>query len=245
MILTESFVAQQIADNLGSLKLPNDLKIYFVDKYFFPDGHEIVATSREKISILAHKGKGIGVFKFSANRIVIPGSKADYATEPITITLDFVQGIKKLHDNVSFPKGWQEIILNSFILSALPVIEKNPELKIRYAEFIPFNVGENRNLDRKKILNELIKEYNHIKTISPNSPRLFMLKDQISRLQNKIRFVNALRDRYFDKEGYLNPNKERVKQIFQTYSQSKDLNSHTYKKPKPVKKKKLIPKKRK
>jgi len=241
MILTENNIVKQISENLSSLKLPTDMKIFFVDKYVFPDGFEIVASSREKISILAHNGEGIGIFQFSAKKVIVSGSKSNYATEPITITLDFVQGIKKLTDGVPFPKGWQEVIVNSFILSTLPVLENNPELKVRYGEFIPFKFGEDRNLDRKKIIKELIREYDKIKSISPRNPRLFMLKYQILTLQNKIRFVNSIRDRYFDKEGFLNPKKERVKQIFKTYAKNKDPSNHSYQRPKPKQVKKKTP----
>ncbi len=71
-----------------------------------------------------------------------------------------------------------------------------------------------------------------------------MLKNQILILENKIRFVNSIRDRYFDKKGYLNPNKERVKQIFKIYSQTKEPKHFIYKKPKTAKKN-LVPKRRK
>lgn len=64
MILKENTIVQQISENISSLKLPTDLKLFFVDKYVFSDGFEIVASSREKISILAHNGEGIGIFQF-------------------------------------------------------------------------------------------------------------------------------------------------------------------------------------
>jgi hypothetical protein len=48
MILTENTIVQQISENISSLKLPTDMKIFFVDKYVFPDGFEITASSREK-----------------------------------------------------------------------------------------------------------------------------------------------------------------------------------------------------
>lgn len=245
-MLSESAIAKQISDNICSLKLPESLHIYAVKKYTFPDGYEISAKPNERILILANKYPSVGVFQFGVSKIRVPGSNADYSKEPLTITLDFVQGVKKREGDPPFPKGWQEIIVNSFILSTLPILEKNPELKVRYGEFIPFKVGngEDRNIERKKILEDLVKEYNKIKSINPGSPRLFLLRDKILTLQNKITFVNAIRDRYFDKEGYLNPKKERVKQLFETYSQSKELKHFTYQRPKEVKKKNVLPKKR-
>ncbi|HOZ36163.1 MAG TPA: hypothetical protein PLK55_04240, partial [archaeon] len=36
-------------------------------------------------------------------------------------------------------------------------------------------------------------------------------------------FIAAIRDRYFDKEGYLNPKRERVNSIFKTYAENKKL----------------------
>lgn len=247
-MLSENAIVQQISDNITSLKLPESLHIYGVKKYTFPDGYEISAHSNERILILANKYASVGVFQFGVSKIRVPRSNADYSKEPLTITLDFVQGIKKRDGDPPFPMGWQEVIVNSFILSTLSVLEKNPELKVRYGEFIPFKVGngEDRNVERKKMLEDLVKEYNKIKSINPGSPRLFLLRDKILTLQNKIRFVNSIRDRYFDKEGFLNPNKERVKQLFKTYAKNKDPSNHSYKRPKPkqVKKKTPVVKKR-
>jgi hypothetical protein len=78
---------------------------------------KLLQALEKKISVLSHNGEGVGIFQFSAKKVIISGLKSNYANEPITRTLDFVQGIKKLTAGAPFLKGWQEIIVNSFILS--------------------------------------------------------------------------------------------------------------------------------
>lgn len=225
-------ILDNITKRLLDLKLPNNLMFVKKQNHMFPDGYFIYAKQNERIFILKDKNTSFGIFKFDLNYI------KDYKNKNVinpTIVLDFVQGIKQ-NNNVSLPKKWPEIIVNSFLFSCVPTITKDPHIKVRYGEFIPFRDGKDRNADRKKHIDILKKEIEiEIKMGRNNSPKSINLKNMITVAENRLKFVNALRDRYFDKEGFLNPNKKRVKEIYNL--QIKKTN-----KPKYVFKKKTIQK---
>jgi hypothetical protein len=246
--LEKEKIASEINNNILSIKLSDSLKLINVERYVFPDKYPINAHYNERIFILQKNKEKIGLFQFGVRKINDIGLSVSEYYVPITITLDFVQGVKQNKSNISFSKGWQETIINAFILACSPVLEKNPEIKIRYSEFIPYLPGKDRNTERKLLLEKLQKEYQELLSSNQPNKEKFLLekKLEIFKAQKKIQFINAIRDRYFDKEGYLNLNKERVKKIFLFYARNKkqtiierNLNSQNKEKSKKISKEKI------
>lgn len=105
-------------------------------------------------------------------------------------------------------------------MACTPILKKNPEIRLRYGEFITYRVGDNRNTLRKLEIARLKTNFEIImrSNIPDKDMVLQRIKQDIQIAENQLRFINAIRDRYFDKNGYLNPNKERVKMIFKAHT---------------------------
>jgi len=44
---------------------------------------KLLQALEKKISVLSHNGEGVGIFQFSAKKVIISGLKSNYANEPI------------------------------------------------------------------------------------------------------------------------------------------------------------------
>lgn len=223
-IITENLTTE-IKKNIASIKLPGSFKLISIDKYIFPDEYPINTHLDEGLFILQSDKQKIGLFQFGVKRINTRGQNVTKQNTVPTITLDFVQGIKQKNSNVKFPNGWQEVIVNTFIMACVPVIEKNSEIKIRYREFIPERGGLSNYQEITKRVKDLENECRALERSTDHELRKLINVKQ-KKLQIEIslmRFIAAIRDRYFDKEGYLNPKRERVNSIFKTYAENKKL----------------------
>ena len=225
MDITTENITTEIKNNIASIKLPDSFKLISINRYVFPDEHPINTHLDEGMFVLQNGKQKIGLFQFGVKRINARGQNITKYNAPPTITLDFVQGIKQKSSSVKFPKGWQEAIVNTFIMACVPVIEKNPEIKIRYREFIPERSGISNYQEIMKRVRDLENECKALeRSTDPELRKLINIKqEKLQREISLMRFITAIRDRYFDKEGYLNPKRERVNSIFKTYAENKKL----------------------
>ncbi len=154
------------------------------------------------------------------------------------------------------------MLVNAFILACVPLLEKDPTLKIRYESILNVRLLKESNHTflkyipdlKKKIEAETIlcmKEIKIAKKESATKERLNRIKaleesistniNQIKTIRSIFSSVNAIRDRYFDKNGYLNVNKKRVQQLINRDLLHKIQNANTRLQEKT--KKKIKPKK--
>lgn len=205
-------ILETISENLKNTKLPNDLKLKQISQWTYPDGYvqkTVGGFGSQRFFVLQDTSSSIGLINFENN----------IKNE---ITINFIQGIKKKNTSLKYPKGWPEIIVSAFIKACLPILEKNPNLKIRYMpiERLKKNKQEIKT-HLKKLKNEMFEAKEKIKQKNLKKSEIITLEFkildnhlQIESINSSFVFVNSIRDRFFDKDGFLNFKKERVKKIF-------------------------------
>jgi hypothetical protein len=222
-------IYNEISKNLSSIKLPEGFHFKNVDYYVFPDSYTVFGDKNllKKIFVLKQKKENIGVIKYYVNN----GK----------IYISFIQGVK----NNQIFRGWQEIIIKSFIWSCLPVLNKHPDYKVKYDSIISIREKLKKN---PKYLESLLKSTNYsMKTISnleeqlknctnektkksiqnkiiAHKVRIDLKKEQYRVYKSYFSLVNGLRDRYFDKNGTLNFKKKRVANLLETYNKRQTTN---------------------
>lgn len=192
-------VIEEIKSNLIKQNLPSEYVLKLHSAWTFPDGFKLPAKTPGYIVSLNYKFQGeyvpIGIMSFNyAHQI--------YEDKILgKLKIDFVQGVKnyKVAEGFVYPKNWAEQLMTSFLQSAIPV-------SFKYRRRVFFNSVDTIKtaIAIDKAEQELIREGK------------ISYYDQISkdRLTNKSKIINGLRDKFFNKEGYINFKKERVKRIF-------------------------------
>lgn len=233
-ITKHDILAAQINHNLFNTPLPSGFELVTVGRHIFPDGYKVTAKQNERLVVLKQNNQGIGLLKYSVkqtqsyNVIKQKTKNSNPISSPSTIiSLDFIQGIKQKTATTPLPKKWQETLMDAFINASAPILVKNQDINLRYDEFVPRMPKEDRNLERKNHIKKLEEEIVVLSKWGSSSTKhkthLANRKKILEILQNKHRQINAIRDRYFDKLGYLNLGKERVQAIFKAHQKIKQI----------------------
>ncbi|MDD3245014.1 MAG: hypothetical protein PHU47_02600 [Candidatus ainarchaeum sp.] len=205
----ETFVVDTIEELLRRSKLSANLELEYLQKWMFPDGYiHRVKEDKGRVVCLKYDKQPIGLlaYKVFTNK---DGS--------IEISIDFVQGVKSnVSPEVLKNLKWKEKIVDLFLQAAIPVSQRSngtiiysdvSRIKKAFEAFKKFGFTGNNyeafyESNRPVFQNSLGQPVSKSKVIAA-------LKDK----QAEYNFINSIRDRFFDKEGKLNPNKARVKEI--------------------------------
>lgn len=214
-------IRENILDSLLEIKPDTDFYFKYADKWKFPDGYVHDSKVYSPNVVLYYKEHPIAIF--------------NYTNKPFkkSISINFIQGIRQFGkvDLKYLKKPFYETIMDSFLIAAAPLIEKGIEIK--------FERSSSKNVlafitDIKKFT-ELLERNNYmiaknkermvrkdqdpriVKTLAINNIDLKFenefLERQINSFKSIVKINSSVRERYFDREGNLNFNKERVKSI--------------------------------
>lgn len=198
-------VIEEIKSNLIKQELPPGYTLKLHSAWTFPDGFKLPANNPGYIVSLNYKFLGeyvpIGIMSFNYAHQIYEDKISGKLKILGKLKIDFVQGVKnyKIAERFVYPKNWAEQLMTSFLQSAIPV-------SFKYGRRVFFNSVDTIKtaiaIDQAE--QELLREGK------------ISYYDQISkdRLTSKSKIINALRDKFFNKEGYVNFKKERVKRIF-------------------------------
>lgn len=192
-------VIEEIKENLIRQKLPSNYKLQLHSAWTFPDGFILPANSPGHIVSFNYKFRGeyipVGIISFS-----YPHQLANNKISG-KLKIDFVQGVKnnKVTEGFVYPKNWAEQLMTLFLQSAIPVALRHKR-RVFYNSIDTIKTAVAIDKAEQELLRKgKIKHYDRTS------------KEQLT---NKLKIINGLRDKFFDKEGYVNFNKERVKRIF-------------------------------
>ena len=198
-IKTRKKVIDEIKNTLIKHELPSGYTLKLHSAWTLPDGFKYPVKTPGYIISLNYKYQGeyvpIGILSFNYE----PQIYKDRILGKLKI--DFVQGVKnyKIAEGFVYPKNWAEQLMTSFLQSAIPV-------SLKYRRRVLFN-----SVDTIKTAIAIDKAEQEL--IRAGKTQYF---DQISKdqLTSKSKIINGLRDKFFDKDGWINFKKERVKRIF-------------------------------
>lgn len=223
----------EILSNLLSIKPEEGFSFKSKSSWTFPDGYKIKRGVNSPIVVLYYKQNPIGVLSFTHS----------YLNKEIKI--NFIQGVKQVDPTINlnkFNKNWYEYILDSFITASLPLLSKgkniyfNPIVEeksfmlssIKTREIlILYNKSRIENFENKiKALTKLPTPKN-LEYIRAYQNNIYDLKKEnayyekvITTMTSILRINGTIQDKYFNKEGRLNIQKERVKKIITNYENS-------------------------
>ncbi len=251
-IKTENQISlEEITNNLISLS-NKEIKFKPIPNWRFPDFYNYNPTLlSESLILMTIKGNKTALLSFSVTNK--------------NISINYIQGIKnKKFKNRLLNKHWSEIFLDRFILSASKFLfVKNHTLNFHFFKNNPNHINfvvKNRNdvlrskeeyklridefLSRIKDLQERLTNSELDKTakkkirkyIEEHKAIIESYKQNIISVDEKIKLYGGIRDRYLDKNGKLNFNKERVKKIKSIFLN----NPKRIYMPTPIKKKRLF-----
>jgi len=209
----------------------NDLK-----KVILPEGMFLEVTNTWKLQQVDEKFSqkliflksrenpdGIGVLEFYINHLYIDGSNST----KFIITIKTIKGKKR----ASIPPNtkWREILMGSFIKATTPILVNYDGSQLFYYDVstVRNNLEKYKKLgyvqevdandkEKKEFKRRLLQKIRN-KEVSLGKQSIDDLVEEINHSELMYKGVNIVRNLYFDKDGYLNPSKERVKEIFKTY----------------------------
>lgn len=223
----------EILSNLLSIKPEEGFSFRSKSSWTFPDGYKIRRGLNSPIVVLYYRENPIGLLSFTHS----------YLNKEIKI--NFIQGVKQVDPTINlnkFNKNWYEYILDSFIAASLPLMSKGKNISfksfVQEKSFMLSSIktGERLLLENKERIENFL---NIIKTLTKSStPKnlgyMRACQNNISELKKEnayyekvittmtsiLRINGSIQDKYFNKEGRLNPQKERVKRIITNYENS-------------------------
>lgn len=190
-------IIAEVKENLVTQKLPSGYKLKLHSSWTFSADGFILPGNFVSIN---YNFKGefvpIGFLSFSCTQRTLPNDK-----NIDLLQIDYVQGVKnnRAAEGLVYPKNWSEQLMSSFLQSAIPVSFKNKQ-RVFYNSIdviksgVAFDKGELELIraGKQKHYNKAYKE----------------------QLTNKLKTIHGLRDKFFDKNGFVNYRKERVQRIF-------------------------------
>lgn len=189
-------IIAEVKENLVKQKLPSDYKLKLHSSWTFPDGFTLPGN----IVSLNYNFKGefvpIGFLSFSCAQRTLP----NYRNINL-LQIDYVQGVKnnRAAEGLVYPKNWSEQLMSSFLQSAIPVSFKNKQI-VFYNSIDTIKTGIALDKAEQELLRAgKLKHYD------------MAHKEQ---LKKELKIIHGLRDKFFDKKGYINYRKERVQTIF-------------------------------
>ncbi len=223
----------EVLSNLLSIKPEEGFSFRSKMSWTFADGYKIKRGINSPIVVLYYKQNPIGLLSFTHS----------YLNKEIKI--NFIQGVKQVDPTINlnkFNKNWYEYILDSFIAASLPLLSKGKN--ISFKSFVQEKSFMLSSIKTRKILildnKARIENFeNKIKALTklptPKNLEYFRAyQNNISDLKKEnvyyekvittmtsiLRINGTIQDKYFNKEGKLNPQKERVKRIITNYENS-------------------------
>jgi hypothetical protein len=179
----------EILRNITQIKLPKGFSITFEKEWIFPGDRTFKARRFGTWLCLRENGNAIGLLNFN----ISPENK---------IEIHEIHGVKRQYKTKP-PKDWAKTLTDSFILACLPRLVKDNRYKIHYD-------GQNELNEDKFYLDKLKTDINDPKISVENKQKI---KEMLTIAENKKKIIKMISERYFDKEGFLNPRRLRVQNL--------------------------------
>lgn len=180
---------KEILRNITKIKLPKGFSITFEKEWIFPGDRTFKAHRFGTWLCLRENGNAIGLLNFN----ISPENK---------IEIHEIHGVKRQYKTRP-PKDWAKTLTDSFILACLPRIVKDKRYNIHYG-------GQNELNEDKFYLDKLRNDINDPKITTEKKQKI---KEILTISENKQKFIKSISERYFDKNGFLNPRRLRVQNL--------------------------------
>jgi len=220
----ESIIIQKIEENIKTIKLEKNTSISIYQSWTFPDKYRYrISPNKGRIVCLKYKNIPICLLCY---KIIKNQKNFEYRIE-------FIQGVKSKINKIDLKKisklRFKEKIVDLFLFATIPIAKKTKGTiiysdveKIKHIFYSLKKEGYTGNLQ------EFLKKQKYSSLSEKRKELLDIYVESIKDFEKKREFVNSIRDRYFDKYGFLNSERKRVKKIFETINAS-DNKTHKQK----------------
>lgn len=174
---------EEILRNVTQIKLPKGFSITFEKDWIFPDQHTFKSGRFGKRLCLRQDGIAIGLLNFN----ITPNN---------IIEIHSIQGVK--NSKKEQPRDWSKLLTDTFIIACLPRLIKDKSYKLHYD-------GQKEINENKFYYDQLIKDINSSEITDEQK---IEKRRQIKILENMKKFIKIMLGTYFDKEGYIYFNKD-------------------------------------
>lgn len=195
-----NYLKSEILRNITQIKLPTGFSITFEKEWIYPDRYVFKSERFGKRLCLRLDGIAIGLLNFT----ISPNNIIDI------YSIQGVKGTKKKQ-----PKDWAKLLTDTFITACMPRLIKDNNYKLHYQ-------GKTELDGEKEYYNKLLEE---LKNPKISKERKKESAEIIAVLENKKKFIKIILGTYFDKNGYiyfnkdgkLNTNRLRTKELFNKF----------------------------
>ncbi|MFA5746224.1 MAG: hypothetical protein WCX82_00170 [archaeon] len=221
-----------ILNELKKVKQPEGLSFEITN----PHGLEnIKQRFSQKIIYLKEEDNPIAILEFYINHKYIPGD----SNNKFVISIKTIKGKKGIE--LPLILKWRDILMGSFIRATVPIIANYSGSDIiytdvqivkqdleKYKKWGYISEEDINDKEKKEFKKRLLKKIAN-KEVDIGKQSIESIIKEINHTEQMIKSVNLTRNLFFDKEGYLNPNKERVKQIFKDYAKKQIISKQILK----------------
>jgi hypothetical protein len=193
---------------MQNIELSKGFKIGFKFAHTFNDGYTIHSFKEDAMIVsLSYNNKEVG--------IMLPKFKEISFANNLIIDVNFIQGVKNKDKSFKYPKEWYSQLLYPLIAAAHII---SPNIYIVYDSCNKANINHLKSQIQsiKRDLERLDFDYKRKAMDKSQYENLSKrLNNNLKKYNQAMSFFGTIRDRYFNKNGYLNTNKIRVKKAIE------------------------------